>query len=138
MTTKEEKKQKHAKKLFRLKKDREDLQEQLKQLNEKIAKEEEKVIDIFKNGIHTVGKLVITVATKTIKGRGTPSWKKIAEDMDLAVDEFKDSLIDNDFDSKTANQFAKLMKGAYNRTKEKYTTKSEDRDVTTVEIQKAS
>lgn len=138
MSNKEERKQKHAKKLFRLKKNREDLQEQLKQLNEKITKEEEKVIDLFKDGIHTVGKLVITVVTKTIKGKTTPSWKKIAEDMNLAVNEFRDSLIDNNYDAKAINKFANMMKIAFDKTKDKYTTKGEDKKTTSVEIQKAS
>ncbi|MHA1666048.1 MAG: hypothetical protein ACTSW7_01600 [Candidatus Thorarchaeota archaeon] len=138
MTTKKEKREKHAKKLFRLKKEKEELLEKLKEYNEKIAKEEERVVDLFEEGHHTIGKLIIIVLKKISKGRAYPSWKNIAEDMNSGVDEFRDSLIDNDYDAKTANKFAKIMKGAFERTKEKHTTKKEDTETTTVDIKKSS
>jgi len=139
VATKKERREKHSKKLFRLRKKREELQDELKDITAKIAREEEKVIDLFEVGHHTIGKLIVIVLKNVKKGRSNPAWKGIAEDMQLAVDEYKDFLIDeDDYDSKTANQFAKLMKGAYKRTTAKHTKKSEDQEVITVDIEKSS
>ena len=135
VSTKAEKQQKHARKLFSLKIARTQLQEDIKDLNEKIAKEEERIIDLFGVGHHTIGKLILIILQK---GRTTYAWKNIAEDLRLGVDEFRDYMIEEDYNAKAVNQFAKLMIGAFDRTKKKFTKTSEDSVATTVDIDKAS
>ena len=107
-------------------------------MNEKIAKEEERIIDLFGVGHHTIGKLILIILQKPQKGRTTYAWKNIAEDLRLGVDEFRDYMIEEDYNAKAVNQFAKLMIGAFDRTKKKFTKTSEDSVTTTVDIEKAS
>lgn len=127
-----------AKELNKLYKSQTELKEQLTIITKNIASKEKETIEEFGVGSHKAGKLVVFIEENTTKGKATPSWKSITEDVLLSVAEIKDYLIKKDYDKKTADRFCARLLKDYDKHKLNHTKISEDKITHKIIISKPS
>jgi len=130
-----DKEKKATTKLRKLREERDELKERLKSVDEKIVKQEEKVLGLLGAGLHVLGKWACAITITPRKGARTPKYKLIVDKMVNDVMLAKEKLLAKYPDQpRPIMDFARKMQSSYNKGLEEHTTIGEDKEVVKIEI----
>ena len=125
-------KQDKADKLWELIEKQNKFSTKLKEIQEEINSLKKDITESFSEGQHICKNLVIKVETITTKGRSSPSWKNITEN--IVNNNIGSKLIEDGYNKKAIREYTEQLKKEYELLKIKHTTIGIDSTKTVVNI----
>jgi hypothetical protein len=123
--------------LYKSRRVKAELQQDLIDLTARVAKQEEAVAKYFSEGIYTIDRFVVKITKRLNKGRATPAWKKISEAIESFVEQTRDRCVSKwNLDAPTADRFRNEVINKIPNIRKQNTNIGDDKTVIEVEIEK--
>lgn len=115
-----------------------ELQAEIGEIDEKIVMVENSLHKRLGDGAHKVHNWAVKISTKVIKGRKTPSWSKIAQQVKKSLEIVKNNLTESHSYSEEivdiVNTYFMMMTDYYDRAVEENTKIGNDSEKTNIEL----
>jgi len=110
----------------------------IEDINTKILSIKDSIKNLnLKDGQYICKDYIVDIETKESKGKATPSWKTIAQDLSNSTADITTVLIHDGYNKKTADKYSQLIIAEYNKLLTKHTKVGESKINTDLNISKA-